>query len=174
MGARPPVGPTSAYSKDSVKQHRVAIPRQRRCLLKGCEAWFRSVHPLARYCSGTCQKAARRWTQCRANRRYRRSEQGKECRREQCQRRRQRDNSSTTDEAMGREGYQEADEQKKLCCSRPGCYEYFAAAPRSPLKKFCSRLCCRALRRVLQREARWRGRWERLASSLSDLCSRRC
>ena len=36
-------------------------PRQRRCLLKGCEKPFRPTHPQARYCSPECRAAARRW-----------------------------------------------------------------------------------------------------------------
>lgn len=68
--------------------------------------------------------------------------------------------------AAGREGYQEAEPQKKIPCSRPGCYECFAQTPRSPLKKFCSHVCRRALRRVREREARWRRRCERWGLSL--------
>ena len=181
QGATPPVGPTSAYSPNAEKQHRTS-PRRRLCLLKGCAGWFRPVHPLARYCSGVCRQAARRWTLWRANRRYRRSEQGKACRREQCRRRRERcpprDGRSTCEamgcEAMGCEGYQEADAEKKISCSRPGCYACFDAEPRSPLKKFCSRVCRRALRRVLEREARWLRWFARLVSSRSPTLSRGC
>jgi len=161
QGAPPPVGPRPAYSTDAAQQECGPSPRHRQCLLKGCEAWFRSVHPLARYCSESCQRAARHWSQWRANRRYRRSEQGKACRREQCRRRRERcrePNERPTCEAAEREGYQEAEAQKKISCSRPGCYECFAETPRSPLKKFCSHVCRRALRRVREREARWRRR----------------
>lgn len=171
------MGPTSAYSPPSGKQHRASTPRQRRCLLKGCEARFRAAHPLARYCSEDCQQAARRWSVWRANRRYRRSEQGKACRREQCRRRRQRCRERESRSAAcdaEREGYQEADAEKKISCSRPGCYECFAPDPRSPLQKFCSRVCYRALRRVLLREARWRRRFARSARSRSRPISRRC
>jgi hypothetical protein len=174
------VGPTSAYSGGYPRQERAASPRRRRCLLKGCEAWFRSSHPLARYCSSTCSRAARRWSQWRANCRYRQSEQGKEHRRQQCQRRRER--QCLKDDASGnepgasceREGYHKADEHEKVPCHRPGCYECFAPTARSPLKKFCSPLCRQALRRVLEREARWRRRlWQRgisiYANSVCDL-----
>lgn len=159
------MGPTSAYSSCQSGQECAASPRRRRCLLKGCESWFRSSHPLSRYCSEACSRAARRWSQWQANCRYRQSEHGKECRRQQCQRRRERqcrqDNSLGSKSAAfgGREGYHKTDEQEKTPCHRPGCYECFAPTARSPLKKFCSRLCRLALRRVLQREARWRRRW---------------
>ncbi len=169
-GATPPVGPLSAYSGNSQKQHHTSTPRRRWCLLKGCTEWFRPVHPLRRYCSGACQRAARRWTRWRANRRYRRSEQGKACRREQCRRRRERcreRDGRPSDQSKQREGYQEAEADKKVTCSRPGCYVCFAEAPRSPLKKFCSHVCRRALRRVLQREARWLRRFAGLALSAS-------
>ena len=169
QGARPPVGPTSFYWEESGKQHRASAPRRRRCLLKGCEAWFRGGHPLARYCSEACRKAARRWTQWRANRRYRRSEGGKSCRREQSRRRRKRrrqpEPGSPAGDATECEGYQEAGASKKSSCSRPGCYRCFSGTSRSPLQKFCSHVCRRALRRVLEREARWRRRLQCLAPS---------
>jgi len=167
------VGPTSAYSDCHPGQDsRAASPRRRQCLLKGCEAWFRSPHPLARYCSEACIRSARRWSQWRANCRYRQSEQGKERRRQQCQRRRERQCSK--DDAPGselvasceREGYHKADEQEKTPCHRPGCYERFKPPARSPLKKFCSQLCQQALRRVVQREARWRRRWRSRSTSI--------
>jgi hypothetical protein len=156
------VGPTSAYSSCPSGQA-LALPRHRRCLLKGCEAQFRGSHPLARYCSEACSRAARRWSQWRANCRYRQSEQGKERRRQQCQRRRERQCSPAVEPAAPceREGYHQADKHEKTPCRRPGCYESFAFSARSPLKKFCSPLCRQALRRVLEREARWRRRlWQ--------------
>lgn len=165
------MGPTPAYSCRPSGQAS-ALPRHRRCLLKGCEAWFRSPHPLARYCSEACSRAARRWSQWRANCRYRQSEQGQERRRQQCQRRRERQRTSNTPPASepvtsgGREGYHKADEHEKTPCRRPGCYECFAPSARSPLKKFCSSLCRYALRRVLEREARWRRRLWRRSNSV--------
>jgi hypothetical protein len=88
-------------------------PRQRVCLLKGCERPYRPSHPLDRYCSDDCREAARRWTRHRANRRYRHSEQGKQRRREQSRRyRQQRCQDRSADEGSapvtkaGGEGYQ--------------------------------------------------------------------
>ena len=161
LGASSPLGPIPAYSQQLTKQAR---PRRRRCLLKGCEAWFRSLYHSARYCSEGCRCAARRWSQWRANRRYRHTEQGQACRRQQCRRRRercrQRQRSTSVEEARPNEGYQEAAWRGKTSCSRPGCYECFATSMRSPQQKFCSRLCRQALRRVIEREARWRRRME--------------
>jgi hypothetical protein len=65
-------------------------PRRRRCLLKGCEQLFQPSHPQARYCSEACRRAARRWRAWRARRRYRATEQGKACRRDQSRRYRAR------------------------------------------------------------------------------------
>lgn len=135
-------------------------PRVRRCLLKGCEKEFVPQHPLSRYCSPACLAAARRWSQRDANQRYRTSEGGRRCRREQsCRyRRRVRDRETCTAAASvaACEGYHQELGQKEFCCQRPGCYEQFCRQPRSPLQKFCSLLCRQALRRVLIREARWR------------------
>jgi len=65
-------------------------PCSRRCLLKGCERWFLSHQPQARYCSPDCQKAARRWRRWHASQRYRATTNGKQHRRDQSRRYRNR------------------------------------------------------------------------------------
>jgi len=65
-------------------------PCCRRCLLKDCERWFLPPWPQARYCSSACQEAAERWRSWHACQRYRASTQGKERRREQARRHRER------------------------------------------------------------------------------------
>jgi predicted nucleic acid-binding Zn ribbon protein len=65
-------------------------PDCRRCLLKGCERWFRPRRPQARYCSPACQDAARRWRRWRAGQRYRDTSNGQQRRRDQSRRRRDR------------------------------------------------------------------------------------
>jgi hypothetical protein len=135
-------------------------------LLKGCEQWFCPHHPQERYCSEACRAAARAWSAWQAARRYRASEHGKECRREQARRYRDRvrkRQEASAESAAVCEGHQEEADSEKIPCSRPGCYELFSPQPRSPLKKFCSCLCREALRRVRRREARW----QRLAPSRS-------
>lgn len=64
--------------------------RQRQCLLKDCERWFRPYHPQRRYCSEACQQAARRWRRWYASRRYRSGTKGKDRRRAQSRRYRER------------------------------------------------------------------------------------
>jgi len=156
-----PSGPLSEYPCSPRKQAS-ACCRRRMCLLKGCEQPFQPRHPRARYCSEGCRQAARRWSQWRANQRYRASEQGRCRRREQsrCWRRRaaQRQRQELTAESPS-EGYQKDVAAEEFCCSRPGCYERFTRSSRSPLQKFCTFLCRRALWRVVQRESRWRRRW---------------
>jgi hypothetical protein len=61
-----------------------------RCLLKDCERWFLPPWPQARYCSPTCQKAAEHWRSWHACQTYRATIQGKERRREQARRHRER------------------------------------------------------------------------------------
>jgi hypothetical protein len=138
-----------------------AHPRARICLLKGCEKWFSPPHPLSRYCSRACGQAARLWSRRLAAQRYRASQQGKDHRREQScryrERLRKRREEAEPPIPVG-EGHQEAADSGKIPCSRPGCYELFSPERRSPLKKFCCALCREALRRVRQREGRWR-RW---------------
>ena len=147
--------------------------RARICLLKGCETWFSPSHPLSRYCSEACGQAARLWSRRLAAERYRASDQGKERRRQQSCRYRERVRQRQEEIqplAVVSEGHQEETDSEKIPCSRPGCYERFPLSRRSPLKKFCCALCREALRRVRQREARWeqrhgfasdQDRWER-------------
>ena len=134
---------------------------RRICLLKGCEQSFQPSHPLSRYCGSSCREAAGRWNRRTANRRYRASEQGKSCRREQSsryrERARERERAESASEASG-EGYHHPNEDHNSSCHRPGCYERFALTARSPLQKFCSSSCVNALRRVLIRERRWKRR----------------
>ena len=144
---------------------RLASSRCRLCLLKGCERRFWPTSPLSRYCSPECSAAARRWARYRADQRYRSSEQGKERRREQARRYRQRiaeqraGEQDTAPAAAPSVGDQEAAASQKnvgCLCARPGCYERFAPTDRSPAQKFCSSACRNALRRVQRRERFWR------------------
>jgi hypothetical protein len=156
--------PVDAAQSASAAYERAVVSCQRRraCLLKGCEQAFCPQHPLDRYCSDDCVAEARRWSRARANQKYRASEPGRQRRQAQCRRRRERCRQARVvpekPSPAASEGYQEPDSEKNLSCSRPGCYERFAASARSPLRKFCSPCCRQALRRVLVRESRWRQR----------------
>jgi hypothetical protein len=153
-------------------------PRQRRCLLKGCEKLFRPTHPQARYCSPECRAAARRWRQRRASRQYRTTANGQEKRRYQSRRyrcrcaERRREAEAEADHPMmpdvpcecamqGCEGQRAAEESGFFFCDRPGCEEHFTLSKRSPCQRFCSSSCRQALRRVMERERRWRQRARR-------------
>jgi hypothetical protein len=70
-----------------------------RCLLKDCGRWFLPPWPQARYCSPTCQKAAAHWRSWHASQTYRATFQGKERRREQAQRRRERQRAAFAEPA---------------------------------------------------------------------------
>lgn len=131
--------------------------RRCRCLLKGCERPFHPRHRRSRYCSAECRAAARRWSQWRAEGRYRQTEQGRACRREQSRRFRERCRAREREVVKGAcEGHHQAARGEISGCARPGCYVLFRRTPRSPCQKFCGPLCRQALRRVLVREARWR------------------
>jgi len=135
--------------------------RARICLLKGCETWFSPPHPLSRYCSEACGEAARLWSRRLAAERYRVSEKGKERRRQQSCRYRERVRQRREEvqpPPTACEGHQEVDDSERIPCLRPGCYERFPPSRRSPLRKFCCTLCRQALQRVHRREARWRRR----------------
>jgi hypothetical protein len=153
-------------------------PRQRRCLLKGCERPFRPTHPQARYCSPECRAAARRWRRRRAARQYRQTTNGQEKRRDQCRRNRCRcaerrraasaqavDSPGPDPASSPCEGQRAADESEFFSCDRPGCEDHFVPSRRSPCQRFCSSACRQALRRVIERERRWRQRAQRVRST---------
>lgn len=141
--------------------------RLRRCLLKGCERLFWPRHPRSHYCSEACRAAARRWRAWHASQRYRATDNGKQRRREQSQRRRQRlceRQEASADVSASREGQRIASDGGDLSmrpCDRPGCYDLFCVAHDHSHKRFCSAACRWALRRVLDREARYRARRRR-------------
>ena len=142
--------------------------RPRRCLLKGCERRFWPKRPQARYCSETCQEAACRWRRCRASKRFRETDHGRERRREQSRRYRQRcreRQSASADADVECEGQRPAcacEDFSTRRCERPGCYEHFLITDEHSRKRFCSIACRLALRRVLDREARYRARRRRM------------
>jgi len=65
-------------------------PRTRGCLLKGCEQRFRPGHARQRYCSAGCREAARRWSEWKAQQKYRVTAACKQKRNEQSRRYRER------------------------------------------------------------------------------------
>jgi hypothetical protein len=148
--------------------------RRRRCLLKGCGQWFEPTHPQCRYCSASCREAARRWRRWHAQHKYRGSQNGREHRRQQSRRYRERCRNCPSSAGCAaatadgnktlREGKRAAAKTEKvpLCpCDRPGCYELFPAGAAQLRRRFCCVLCRKALHCVLQREARWRQRCRR-------------
>ena len=65
-------------------------PRERLCLLKGCEQPFRPSRARALYCSEACRRAARTWSRWKAQQIYRATRAGKDRRRQQSRRYRER------------------------------------------------------------------------------------
>jgi hypothetical protein len=64
--------------------------RRRRCLLKGCERPFHPSRYRDRYCGAACRARAARWRRWHSTQTYRSSDRGKQCRREQLRRYRER------------------------------------------------------------------------------------
>lgn len=180
MGATTPVGPLDFVRFDRSWQ-RPRRKYRRVCLLKGCEQLFLPSHPLQRYCSKSCQQAARSWRRWRAAQRYRATEQGRQQRRAQSRRYRQRQRlrqaTPVVEQAVTEETAAELNQPQEAVlqgegqrypgfsevfsgtpCRRPGCYELFQPRSHEPPQCFCCSACRRALRRVLDREARWRRR----------------
>ena len=87
-----PENPTRHLEKQGARRRRrpVRRPRARKCLLKGCEQWFRPQHARQRYCGEDCQKEARKWAQGKSRRTWRATTAGKQKRNGQSQRYRER------------------------------------------------------------------------------------
>jgi hypothetical protein len=140
---------------------------QRLCLLKGCERPFWPRHWRSHFCSEACRQAAQRWRRWKADQQYRATEHGKQRRREQSKRYRQRvreRQAASADGALPSEGQRKAAEQEDFSaqpCRRPGCYELFTPPYEHSCKRFCSIACRLALRRVLDRETRYQARRRR-------------
>ena len=165
LGAQPPMGPTEGPSNHPQNQQRTSSrwPRTRRCLLKGCPLRFRPEQASQRYCGPQCRDAALEWSRWKAQRKYRATKNGKEKRRTQCQRNRDRAKSGKKQSLKADGDAARVISQRSFfecSCDRPGCYEMFVWSRRSPLQRFCSKECRRALERVWERERRWRERSE--------------
>ena len=169
-GVLPPMcpseNPRSALQNHEPPEHRRRLlrrPRMRRCLLKGCERCYHHRLGLQRYCSYCCRMSARAWSLWKAQVRYRATAAGKEKRRAQSRRYRERMTKSKKQALVTTEpaAWVISTHRFGTSCDRPGCYESFARSRRSPLQRFCSKTCRRALERVWERERRWQDPWAR-------------
>jgi len=79
-------------------------PRGRICLLKGCGRVFRPDHPLTRYCSDHCREEARKWREWKARHQYRQTARGRQIRRAQSRRYRQRRKRKIQEKTSGTGG----------------------------------------------------------------------
>ncbi len=156
----PPESPTGHPENQEGRPKRLARrPRMRRCLLKGCEQRFHPRQARQRYCSEGCREAARKWSRWKAQERYRETAAGQHKRNHQSRRYRERIRSrKPTEPKAVKEAARVITTERFFdrSCDRPGCYEGFERARRSPLQRFCSGGCRRALERVEARERRWK------------------
>ncbi len=76
--------------KNQAAGRRKRRPRQRGCLLKGCEQRFHPRHARQRYCSAECRTKAEKWSRWKAQQRYRETAAGQAKRNGQSCRYRQR------------------------------------------------------------------------------------
>jgi hypothetical protein len=72
------------------RKRRASRPRQRKCLLKGCEQRFHPRQAGQRYCSDRCRVEARKWSRWKAQQKYRTTAGGKQKRNGQSRLYRQR------------------------------------------------------------------------------------
>ena len=88
----PPESPTRPRKNQAAgrRKRRARKPRARSCLLKGCEQKFPPRHACQRYCSAECREKARKWSQWKAQGRYRETAAGQQKRNGQNQRYRER------------------------------------------------------------------------------------
>jgi len=90
------MGPPESRTRQGERQaarrrkRRARRPRQRHCLLKGCEQLFPPRHACQRYCGTECRQKARRWSGWKAQQRYRDTAAGQAKRNGQSRRYRER------------------------------------------------------------------------------------
>jgi hypothetical protein len=126
-------------------------PRLRRCLLKGCERQFRPKHPWSRYCGDDCRNKARRWLRWKAQQRYRATRQGKQQRRAQSCRHRERVRIRKPLKSAG-------DKPARVIKAKK--YSTAPATGRVAMSYFCEpavRRCSDSVRRIAG--ARWSASW---------------
>jgi len=85
----PPENRTPHLAKQGACRRR-GVPRSRRCLLKGCGRRFHPEHVRQRYCCDECRRAAREWSEWKAQQAYRATAAGKQKRNGQSRRYRKR------------------------------------------------------------------------------------
>jgi hypothetical protein len=87
-----PERPTDAPENQEASRyvHLARRPRRRVCLLKGCEQPFHPQQASERYCSARCREKARKWSAWKAQQKYRTTPAGKEKRKAQSRRYRER------------------------------------------------------------------------------------
>jgi hypothetical protein len=88
LSERPTDAPQNQEASRSV--HLARRPRRRVCLLKGCEQPFHPQQALERYCCARCQENTREWSKWKAQQKYRATLAGKEKRKAQSRRYRER------------------------------------------------------------------------------------
>jgi len=88
----PPESPTGPRKRQAAgrRKRRARRPRQRKCLVKGCEQRFHPRQAGQRYCSENCRKKAREWARWKAQQKYRSTAGGKQKRNGQSRLYRQR------------------------------------------------------------------------------------
>ena len=90
------MGPSESVTRPRKKQaagrrkRRARKPCPRYCLLKGCEQRFHPQQARQRYCSVGCREKARKWSQWKAQQRYRETAAGQQKRNGQSRRYRER------------------------------------------------------------------------------------
>jgi hypothetical protein len=81
--------PAKRAEKQEGRKPRQRYPRERPCLLKGCERRYHARQARQRYCSGECRAQARQWSRWKAQQTYRATASGKAKRNAQSKRYRQ-------------------------------------------------------------------------------------
>jgi hypothetical protein len=86
------MGPSESPTRPRKRQAagRRRQPRRRLCLLKGCEQKYHPQHRQQRYCSARCREEARKWSRWKAQQRYRDTAAGRQKRKRQSRRYRER------------------------------------------------------------------------------------
>jgi hypothetical protein len=99
----PPESVTRPHKNQAAgrRKRRARRPRARQCLLKGCEQHVHPRNARQRYCSPECRQKARKWSRWKAQKKYRKTVDGKQKRKGQSGRYRERIKSRKPPEPEG-------------------------------------------------------------------------
>ena len=142
-GVKAPVAHKQDHAEGANDQSPCRGARRRKRILKDCERWFQAKQPQERHCSDVCRKEGERWRRWRASQGWRASERGKECRR--CQSRRYRERQRQKREALQATCLQEKASARASASNKSWNHFVRPTWPRCVIRHHVTKSLCRSI-----------------------------